>query len=83
MNILFKRFVLLPFLFLKSQFQNLMFLLGLHMIFVPQVLVKFRISLFKTFDQLSHSSLEMRGFSLFNQILLNLFDISSAFHDSF
>jgi len=53
------------------------------MIFVPQVLVKFRISLFKTFDQLSHSSLEMRGFSLFNQILLNLFDISSAFHDSF
>jgi len=33
-------------------------------------------------NQFSHSSFEIRGFSLFNQILLSLFDISSAFHNS-
>ena len=39
-------------------------------------------SLFKTFDQFSHSSLEIYVFSPFNQILLTLSNVSSAFHDS-
>jgi len=39
-------------------------------------------SIFKTFDQFSHSSLKMREFSYLNQILLSLSDVSSAFHDS-
>ena len=43
------------------------------MFLVPQVSLKFGISRFsKTFDQ----------FSPFNQLLLNLSDVSSAFHDS-
>jgi len=33
-------------------------------------------------DQFSHSSFEIHEFSPFNQILLNLFDISSAFHNN-
>jgi len=37
---------------------------------------------FETLNQFSPSSFEIRGFSPFNQILLNLFDISSAFHTS-
>jgi len=37
---------------------------------------------FETLDQFSISSLETRGFSSFNQILLSLFDISSTFHNS-
>jgi len=37
---------------------------------------------FETLNQFSPSSFEIRGFSPFNQILLNLFDISSAFHNS-
>jgi len=37
---------------------------------------------FETLDQFSPSSLEMRGFSHFNQILLSSFDILSAFHNS-
>jgi len=37
---------------------------------------------FETLDQFSPPSLEMRRFSPFNQILLSLFDISSAFHNS-
>jgi len=36
---------------------------------------------FKTLDQFSHSSFEIRGFSYFNQILLGLFDVSYAFQD--
>jgi len=36
---------------------------------------------FKNFDQFSPLSFEMRKFSHFNQILLSLFDISSAFHN--
>jgi len=36
---------------------------------------------FKTLDQFSSSSFEIRGFSSSNQILLDLFDISYAFHD--
>jgi len=37
---------------------------------------------FETFDQFSSSSFEIHEFSPFNQILLNLFDISSVFHIS-
>jgi len=37
---------------------------------------------FETLNQFSPSSFEIRGFSPFNQILLSLFDISSAFHNS-
>jgi len=36
---------------------------------------------FETFDQFSHLSFEIRGFSLFNQILLSLFDVSYASQD--
>jgi len=36
----------------------------------------------KILNQFSSSSFEIREFSHFNQILLNLFDISSAFHNS-
>jgi len=36
----------------------------------------------ETLDQFSRSCLEVRGFNFFNQILLNLFDILKAFHDS-
>jgi len=36
---------------------------------------------FKILDQFSHSYSEIRRFSHFNQILLSLFDISSAFHN--
>ena len=50
---------------------------------VPQVSLKFGISPFsKTFDQFSPSSLKLREFSPFNQLLLSLSDVSSAFHDS-
>jgi len=34
---------------------------------------------FEILDQFSHSSFEIREFSLFNQILLSLLNISSAF----
>jgi len=37
---------------------------------------------FETLDQSNPSSFEIHGFSPFNQILLSLFDISSAFHNS-
>jgi len=37
---------------------------------------------FETLKQFSHSSFEIREFSPFNQILLSLFDILSAFHNS-
>jgi len=37
---------------------------------------------FETLDQFSHSSFEICDFNHFNQILLNLFDISSTFHNS-
>ena len=37
---------------------------------------------FKTLDQFSQSSIKISVFSLFNQILLDFFDISSAFHNS-
>jgi len=37
---------------------------------------------FEILDQFSHSYFKIRGFSPFNQILLSLFDISSAFHNS-
>jgi len=40
------------------------------------------LALFETFDQFSYSYLEMREFSSFNQILLHLSNVSSAFHDS-
>jgi len=36
---------------------------------------------FETLDQFSPSSLEIHGFSPFNQILLELFDISYAFQN--
>ena len=36
---------------------------------------------FKILDQFSHLSFEIREFNSFNQILLTLFDISSAFHN--
>jgi len=39
-------------------------------------------SIFETFDQFSHSSLEMYGFNPFNQILLSLSNVSRTFHDS-
>jgi len=39
-------------------------------------------SLFETLYQFSPSSLKVREFSAFNQILLSLSDVSSAFHDS-
>jgi len=37
---------------------------------------------FEILKQFSSSSFEIREFSRFNQILLNLFDISSTFHNS-
>jgi len=37
---------------------------------------------FETLDQFSLSSFEIHEFSHFNQILLNLFDISNMFHNS-
>jgi len=37
---------------------------------------------FKILDQFSLLFFEIRRFSHFNQILLSLFDISSAFHNS-
>jgi len=37
---------------------------------------------FGTFDQFSHSFLGMYEFSPFNQILLDLQNVSSALHDS-
>jgi len=37
---------------------------------------------FQTLDQFSPSFFKIRGFSYFNQILLSLFNISSAFHNS-
>jgi len=37
---------------------------------------------FETLNQFSLSSLEIRRFSHFNQILLSLFDILSTFHNS-
>jgi len=37
---------------------------------------------FETLDQFSYSFSEIRGFILFNQILLSLFGISIAFHNS-
>jgi len=37
---------------------------------------------FEILDQFSHSSFEIRRFNPFNQILLSLFDISSAFYNS-
>jgi len=53
------------------------------MFLVPQVFSEiWNWSLFETFDQFSHSSLEMYGFSLFNQILLSLSNVLSAFYDS-
>jgi len=36
---------------------------------------------FETLNQFSPLSFEIRGFSPFNQILLNLFDLSSTFHN--
>jgi len=37
---------------------------------------------FEILNQFSPSTFEMHGFSLFNQILLSLFDILSAFHNN-
>jgi len=37
---------------------------------------------FETLNQFNLSSFEIREFSHFNQIMLSLFDISSAFHNS-
>jgi len=37
---------------------------------------------FETLNQFSPPSFEIREFSPFNQILLSLFDISNAFHNS-
>jgi len=37
---------------------------------------------FETLNQFSPSSFEICGFSPFNQILLSLFGISSAFHNN-
>jgi len=37
---------------------------------------------FETFDQFNILSFKIRGFSFFNQILLSLFDILSAFYNS-
>jgi len=37
---------------------------------------------FKILDQFSPSFFEIREFKHFNQILLSLFDISSAFHNN-
>jgi len=36
---------------------------------------------FKTLDQFSHLSFEIRAFSAFNKILLGLFDVLYAFQD--
>ena len=41
--------------------------------------MNFRTNSFRNFDQFSHLSFEIRGFSSFNQILLGLFDVSYAF----
>jgi len=54
----------------------------IYRFFVPQISMKFRINIFLKFCQFSLLSLKMREFSHFNQILLNLFDVSSAFHNS-
>jgi len=48
----------------------------------PQVSVKFGISPSSNFLTISPSTLKMREFSSFNQILLSLSDVSSALHDS-
>jgi len=37
---------------------------------------------FEILDQFNYSSFEIRGFNHFNQILLSLFDILSAIHNS-
>jgi len=37
---------------------------------------------FETLDQFNHLSFQIRRFSSFDQILLNLFDISNVFHNS-
>jgi len=37
---------------------------------------------FKTLNQFNHLSFEIREFSYYNEILLSLFDISSAFYNS-
>jgi len=50
------------------------------MFFVSQVQVNFRIS--QSSKILTNLSLKTCGFSPFNQILLNLFDVSSTFHDN-
>jgi len=46
-----------------------------------KTLYQFSPSSFKM-REFSPSSFKMREFSPFNQILLSLFDVSSAFHDS-
>jgi len=56
--------------------------LGLNMFLSLKFERKLGLVLIKTFDQFSPSSSKMREFSSFNQILLSLSDISSAFHDS-
>ena len=56
---------------------------GLNIFLVPQVLVKFGIShSSKLVTNLALHLKKIRGFSSFNQILLSLSDVSSAFHYS-
>jgi len=55
--------------------------LWLKYVFVFLISLKFKISL-EIFDPFSPSYLEIREFSLFNQILLNLFEVSNAFYDN-
>jgi len=43
--------------------------------------VNFEISSFQNFDQFSFLSFKIRGFSFFNQILLDLFDVLYVFQN--
>jgi len=52
-------------------------------VFAPSSFSEFwNYSLFETLYQFSPSSLEMRGFSHFYQILLSLFNILNTFYDN-
>jgi len=49
------------------------------MFLVPELSEILELVNFKILDQFSHLSFEIRGFNLFNLILLSLFDVSYAF----
>jgi len=60
-----------------------MIILGLNMFLISSLLLNFEISSFRNFGpNLVFSYFEIHRFNFFNQILLSLFDISSAFHNN-